>query len=53
MADRPVVEYTAHITPSTPLLPALRAWELYLADQGRSIYTWLRIAIWVVLRPAI
>jgi site-specific recombinase XerD len=39
MADRPVVEYTAHITPSTPLLPALRAWELYLADQGRSIYT--------------
>jgi site-specific recombinase XerD len=39
MSDRPVVEYTAHITHSTPLLPALRAWELYLADQGRSIYT--------------
>jgi len=38
MTDRPV-EFTAHITPSTPLLPALRAWELYLADQGRSIYT--------------
>lgn len=33
------VEYTAHITPSTPLLPAIRSWELYLADQGRSIYT--------------
>jgi integrase/recombinase XerD len=39
MVDRPVVEFTAHITPATPLLPALRAWELYLADQGRSIYT--------------
>jgi integrase/recombinase XerD len=29
----------AHITPQTPLLPALRAWEMYLRDQGRSIYT--------------
>lgn len=38
MTDRQV-EFTAHITPATPLLPALRAWELYLADQGRSKYT--------------
>jgi integrase/recombinase XerD len=30
---------SAHITPQTPLLPALRAWEMYLRDQGRSIYT--------------
>jgi integrase/recombinase XerD len=30
---------TAHITPSTSLLPAIRAWEIYLQDQGRSHYT--------------
>jgi site-specific recombinase XerD len=30
---------TAHITPQTPLSPAIRAWEIYLQDQGRSIYT--------------
>ncbi len=30
---------SAHITANTPLLPALRAWEMYLQDQGRSIYT--------------
>ncbi len=30
---------SAHITPNTPVLPALRAWELYLYDQGRSPYT--------------
>ena len=30
---------TAHITSSTSLLPAIRAWEIYLKDQGRSIYT--------------
>lgn len=30
---------TAHITPQTPLPPAIRAWEYYLQDQGRSIYT--------------
>lgn len=28
-----------HITENTPILPALRAWEFYLQDQGRSIYT--------------
>jgi integrase/recombinase XerD len=30
---------TAHIIPQTPLPPAIRAWELYLKDQGRSLYT--------------
>lgn len=30
---------TAHITPQTALMPAIRAWEYYLQDQGRSLYT--------------
>ncbi|MBE0699770.1 MAG: site-specific integrase [Anaerolineaceae bacterium] len=30
---------TAHIVQQTPLPPAIRAWEIYLQDQGRSIYT--------------
>jgi integrase/recombinase XerD len=30
---------TVHITPQTALLPAIRAWEIYLQDQGRSLYT--------------
>jgi integrase/recombinase XerD len=30
---------TAHITQQTSLPPAIRAWEIYLQDQGRSIYT--------------
>ncbi len=30
---------TAHITPETSLSPAIRAWEMYLEDQGRSRYT--------------
>jgi site-specific recombinase XerD len=29
----------AHITALTPLSPAIRAWEFYLHDQGRSPYT--------------
>ena len=29
----------AHLTPQTPLLPAVHAWEIFLRDQGRSIYT--------------
>ena len=29
----------AHITPRTPLLPAIQAWEIYLKDQDRSHYT--------------
>jgi integrase/recombinase XerD len=28
-----------HITPRTPLLPAIQAWEIYLKDQDRSQYT--------------
>jgi site-specific recombinase XerD len=28
-----------HITSETKLLPAIRSWELYLADQGRSHFT--------------
>jgi site-specific recombinase XerD len=28
-----------HLTTQTPLLPAIHAWEIYLKDQGRSIYT--------------
>jgi site-specific recombinase XerD len=28
-----------HITPNTPLLPAIQAWEIYLKDQDRSQYT--------------
>lgn len=29
----------SHITATTLLLPAIRAWEFFLADQGRSPYT--------------
>ena len=29
----------AHLTPQTPLLPAVQAWEIYLQDQDRSPYT--------------
>lgn len=36
-AERPVI--AIHITPSTPIIPALGAWEVYLKDQGRSPYT--------------
>lgn len=28
-----------HISPQTQLLPAIQAWELYLQDQNKSIYT--------------
>jgi site-specific recombinase XerD len=31
--------FSSHITTQTPLLPAIRAWESYLLDQDRSIYT--------------
>lgn len=30
---------TAHITSSTTLRPAIKAWEYYLNDQGRSMHT--------------
>lgn len=39
MPADPTPATTAHITAQTPLLPAIRAWELYLQDQGRSLYT--------------
>ena len=29
----------AHLTPQTPLLPSIHAWEIFLKDQGRSVYT--------------
>lgn len=32
-------ESTAHITPQTTLSPALKAWEIYLKDQGSSPHT--------------
>lgn len=28
-----------HITPETPFLPAIRSWEVFLHDQGRSAFT--------------
>ncbi len=28
-----------HITSQTPLMPAIRSWEIYLSDQGKSEYT--------------
>ena len=36
MSNQPAA---AHITGQTALLPALRAWEIFLKDQGRSLYT--------------
>jgi site-specific recombinase XerD len=30
---------SAHITALTPILPAIRSWEIFLQDQGRSRYT--------------
>ncbi len=30
---------TAHITPETPLFPIIKAWTIYLEDQGRSPHT--------------
>jgi site-specific recombinase XerD len=37
MSTEPVS--TAHISPLTSIFPAIRAWEFYLRDQGRSPYT--------------
>jgi site-specific recombinase XerD len=39
MASDPNTEISAHITTSTPLIPAIKAWEYYLNDQGRSPHT--------------
>jgi site-specific recombinase XerD len=30
---------SAHITPTTLLIPSIRSWEMFLNDQGRSPYT--------------
>ena len=30
---------TAHLTADTTLLPTIKGWEMYLQDQGKSIYT--------------
>jgi integrase/recombinase XerD len=30
---------TAHLTSETTLLPSIKGWEIYLQDQGKSIYT--------------
>ncbi len=32
-------QISAHVTSQTLILPALRAWEMYLQDQGKSVYT--------------
>ena len=39
MPADPAQPAVAHLTPQTPLLPAIHAWEIFLKDQGRSIYT--------------
>lgn len=41
MVENPEVNSitTAHLTASKTLEPAIKAWEIYLADQGRSIHT--------------
>src|SRR5512133_1803990 len=39
MPTDPTPLMTVHITPQTPLLPAIRSWEIYLQDQGKSLYT--------------
>ncbi len=33
------IPLSAHLTPSSPLLPAVKLWEVYLADKGRSPHT--------------
>lgn len=35
----PAISPSAHITPNTPLLPAIKSWQFYLEDQGRSLHT--------------
>ncbi|HVN53598.1 MAG TPA: site-specific integrase [Anaerolineaceae bacterium] len=39
MAPDPKADIAAHITQSTPLAPAIEAWEFFLNDQGRSPHT--------------
>lgn len=35
----PTISPSAHITPNTPLLPAIKSWQFFLEDQGRSLHT--------------
>lgn len=37
--ETPEQTQSAHITPNTPLAPAIQAWRIYLADQGNSPHT--------------
>ena len=30
---------SAHLTPASSLMPAVKLWEVYLADKGRSPHT--------------
>lgn len=39
MSSKPDSTITAHITTQTPLSPALKAWRIYLDDQGKSPHT--------------
>ncbi len=39
MSSKPDSTLTAHITTQTPLSPALKAWQIYLDDQGKSPHT--------------
>lgn len=38
-SDSSPLKYSAHITSDTILEPAIKAWEFYLSDQGRSPHT--------------
>ncbi len=31
--------YSAHITPRSALIPTIKAWQIYLEDQGNSVHT--------------
>ncbi len=39
MPSEPPAGISAHLTPSTPLIPAVNAWKIFLDDQGRSRHT--------------
>jgi site-specific recombinase XerD len=39
MTTDPPAQSTAHITPTTALVPAIHAWRIYLEDQGSSPHT--------------
>jgi site-specific recombinase XerD len=39
MVSESSTQTTAHITPQTPLVPAINSWRIYLEDQGSSPHT--------------